>query len=192
MPTWNARTLGPLILALAAILTACIQPQRKAQQYQMGDRVQVASMIYTVIEASWKQEMGDGPDRLLPKHRFYVIRLSAMNGGTNEASVPSLKLVSPSGEMLDETPEVRDLPQWLGLIRTVKPAETLEGSVVFDVEPRVYDLRIADPYEDSEMALVKLPLRFDTQAPLSLPGSSDKGYELVIENERGKSPSQGK
>jgi hypothetical protein len=57
------------------------------------------------------------------------------------------------------------VPDWLGMLRKVQPAETQTGRVVFDVPRADYQLRVTDDAfhpEDVKVALIQIPLRFES------------------------------
>jgi hypothetical protein len=61
---------------------------------------------------------------------------------------------------------------WLGILRTVRPAETLQGQILFDVPLTSYRLRVPDgagPGEE-KYAWISIPLRMDVDGPPTLPG----------------------
>src|SRR5436190_498825 len=67
-------------------------------------------------------------------------------------------------------PEVGDatitsaVPQYIGYLRRVKPAENAQGHALFDAPPRHYKLKILD--EDRERtAYVDIPLSFSSESP---------------------------
>ena len=61
----------------------------------------------------------------------------------------------------NESMEGQGIPLWLGMIRNLKPADTLEGSVLFDVEPKTYKLKLDDGSVSGGVQMVELPLQFD-------------------------------
>ena len=76
-------------------------------------------------------------------------------------------------------PELRDgdgVPQWIGYLRQVKPAESTSGNLVFDAPPAHYKLRVTDENEDA-FAYIDIPLSFGAEVPtteLPAPGSEKK------------------
>jgi hypothetical protein len=47
----------------------------------------------------------------------------------------------------------------------VKPADTLEGNAVFDVEPKSYKLKLDDGSDSGMVVMIELPLQFDANKP---------------------------
>jgi hypothetical protein len=84
--------------------------------------------------------------------------------------MPATKLIDDDGHTYDEMSNGQYVPQWLGLLREVKVAESAQGNIAFDVTPKHYKLKIADENEQ-EAVLVDIPLSLNTDLPLSpLPG----------------------
>jgi hypothetical protein len=98
--------------------------------------------------------------------------LTIVNSGAEKLSVPVFKLTDQSGRIYNESMEGRDVASWLGMIRNLKPADTLDGNVIFDVEPASYNLELDDGSESGDVLLVELPLQFDSQKP-TMPDSKD-------------------
>ena len=59
------------------------------------------------------------------------------------------------------------VPSWIGFLRHIKPAETLQGNAVFDVPPKHYRLRVSDE-NDQKSEQIDIPLSFGVENP-SLP-----------------------
>jgi hypothetical protein len=47
------------------------------------------SLVYNVFEDQWKAQLGQGSDTRVPKDRFFLVRLSVVNGGSTDLMVPS-------------------------------------------------------------------------------------------------------
>lgn len=169
----SPKLLIPLLLCLAG----CQQEVKTNLTYEMGERVENTPFTYVVIENSWRSELGEGFQTRTPKNRFLIVNLSVTNGGGSEASVPSLSVEGSNGQLYSEISEGAGVNNWLGILRTVKPAETLQGRIVFDVPLGVYRLRLPDGGETGyeKYSWVTMPLSLateDVQAPL--PGTTLK------------------
>jgi Telomeric repeat-binding factor 2. len=147
-------------VTLLAAQLACVKPP-PVSVYRMGDKVQVGPLIYNVFEAKWLPQIGEGPEARTPAHRFLILHLMVVNGGAETQSVQSFQLVDASGQVFQESIEGKDVPHWLGIVRNVRPADTLDGSVVFDVEPKTYKLRLDDGSGSGGGQMVELPLQFE-------------------------------
>lgn len=152
-------------VTLLASQLACVKPA-PVNVYRMGDKVQVGPLIYNVFETKWLPQIGDGPEAKMPAHRFLILRLTVVNGGAETLSVPPFQLADAAGQIHQESMEGLGVSRWLGIARTVKPADTLDGSVVFDVEPKTYKLRLDDGSVSGGVQMVELPLQFEANKPV--------------------------
>jgi hypothetical protein len=137
----------------------------------MGERIQAGNLIYTILEVDWLEQISG----TVPKEsnsKFAVVRLSVTNAGNKEMSLPMLQLVDDKGNGVMELAEIEGVEEWLGVLRNISPAETIQGRIVFEVTPKNYLLRVTDAGEpDRErFAMVNIPLRLDQKAPVSLEG----------------------
>ena len=160
-----------LLIPLLVVLAGCQQQARTNMNYDMGERVEIGPFTYTVVENTWRSDLGEGFQTRSPKNRFLVFSLSVTNGGGSEASVPMLALEASNGQLYQELSDGSGVSNWLGILRTVKPAETLQGRIVFDVPLGAYRLRLPDGGESGyeKYSWVKVPLNMDpsvVQAPL--------------------------
>ena len=66
------------------------------------------------------------------------------------------------------------MPQYIGYLRSVKPAQSAQGNALFDAPPRHYKMKISDETGD-KIAYVDIPLNFVSETP-DVPemGSKDK------------------
>ena len=157
------------VLFLSA-LGSCGKSIIDARTFQMGEKVQVGPLIYTVLAAEWKTEFGNGFDRRVAKDRFLVIHLTITNGGGGEAGAPLAQLVDAAKKEHGELQDAKGLPQWMGLLRRLSPAATEDGRIVFDVPVGLYKLKVSDgAVEDEKVALVDIPLELNA-APTSSVG----------------------
>ena len=130
--------------------------------YQMGERAEIASVVYSVLEARWVQQLGEGPSPRLPRASFLLLRVSATNGSTRHFTIPQMVLVAPTKEEHPELSEGEGVADWIGLLRGVEPLETKTGWVLFDVPHADYRLRVADDAfdpADAKTALIEVPIR---------------------------------
>jgi len=157
--------LGGALLASLIGSCACTPALTSdAKVYRMGERVGAGSLVYNVFEDQWKPQLGEGTAARIPKDRFFIVRLSVVNGGSAELMVPNLMLVDDSGQTVAELPDGDGVSGWIGYLRRVKPAETLEGNIVFDAPPKHYRLRVSD--ENSQKTRdIDIPLTFAADSP---------------------------
>src|SRR5712692_5918560 len=133
-------------LVFAVWSTACSATKSGPRdQYRMGEKVQAGPLIYTVLETQWKSQLGELLTATVPNNRFLLVKISVTNSGGSEVMVPSLSLEDAGGRSYPEVSDGRGVPQWLGLLRRVSPAQTEQGNVAFDVPTAAYKLRLSDP-----------------------------------------------
>jgi uncharacterized protein DUF4352 len=165
------RQLIPILPSLAAaLLLSCSTPasQPTINTYNLGERAQVGSLIYIIFDAKWMTQLGAGSDARIPGSRFFLVRMSVVNSGSTEATAPPLTITDDTGQTYSELTNGDGVPQWIGYLRHVKPAETMLGNVVFDAPPRRYKLHIAEENEEHK-AVVDIPLTFAQEVPTELP-----------------------
>ena len=69
-----------------------------------------------------------------------------------------------NGATFPELSSGEGVPQFIGYLRSVKPAESQQGNALFDAPPRHYKLRIADETGE-KVAYVDIPLNFVSETP---------------------------
>ena len=146
--------------------------------YEMGERVTVGPLTYNVVESSWRSQLGNEFKLRMPEQRFLMITVSVTNGGGHEVSVPLLTLENASGQTFLESDNGEGVDNWFGILRSLTPAQTQQGRILFDVRLTSYKLRLSDggPAGSEKYAWVQIPLRMDGVDPAvtSLPGSPSK------------------
>jgi len=152
-------------ITAALLLNACSRSSSSAvRTYSMGEKVTLGQIIYTVYETQWLPQLGEGPAARVPQHRFFLVRMTAVNSGSAEVIVPNVTVEDDKGNSYPELQNGDGVPQWTGYLRTVKPAESAQGNVVFDAPPAHYKLRLADENEET-LAYVDIPLSFGAEIP---------------------------
>ncbi len=158
--------LRAALLCAALVLAGCgsRKTAEAARTYRMGETVQAGPLIYTISQTEWLDQLGEGLNARLPKNRFLVVRLSITNSGVRRIVVPGVEVVDAQGRSHAELDDAQGLDEWMGVLRSLDPAQTEHGKVVFDVASGSYRLRVADDGdpEERKTALVELPY----QAPL--------------------------
>jgi hypothetical protein len=166
----NRRRFGVHFLTIAALLlpVGCgeVAKQAAVETGAMGTQVRVGPLIYTVLETEWKTQLGEGGTGQVPKNRFLTLRLTITNSGGKEIPVPLLQVEGKDGQMHMELSEAKELPQWLGFIRVIRPAQTEEGRIAFDVPPGAYYLHVVDGGEtgSEKYARIEIPLQMGTDS----------------------------
>lgn len=171
----------PLFFLLSLLLLGCQKQETKITTYQMGDRIELGRLTYVVVESNWRTQLGEGLQRKSPQNRFLVLNLSITNRGASDASIPFLNIESSNGQRYQELGENVPVSDWLGIIRKIPPAQTLQGQIVYDVPLGPFKLELPEATESGydKYAWVEIPVRFDTdqvQPPLpsNLPGTDIK------------------
>jgi hypothetical protein len=138
----------------------------------MGEKISLGPLTYTVIQTSWRNQLGEGFKVRTPQNRFLLINISVTNGGGKEVALPLFKLQDEHDEKftteLDNTDQV---PDGLGILRSVTPAQTLQGALLFDVPLSKYKLQLTDGGEPGaeKFATVAIPLVLDVDPGVQPP-----------------------
>lgn len=155
------------VVAATSLLFSCGDSGEKSypvHTYSMGERITLGHIIYVVFETQWLTHIGEGADARVPQHRFFLVRLSTVNSLGSDIIVPNLVLEDDSGNTYPELSSGEGVPQYIGYLRSVKPAESVQGNALFDVPPRHYKMKIADETGD-KVAYVDIPLNFVSETP---------------------------
>jgi hypothetical protein len=148
---------------LLLILGGCQKEVQQRSEFTMGERVPVGQMTYSVVESSWRAQLGEGFRVRTPVQRFLLLKISVTNGTGKDVSIPLLTLDGSNGQTYQEIANGEGVDNWFGLLRTLNPGETQQGNVLFDVPLTSYKLRVPDVnisgYEG--YASVQIPLKMD-------------------------------
>jgi len=132
----------------------------------MGERVQVGPLIYNVLHAEWRTQLGEGPEARAPKNRFLLVQLTITNSGGAETSIPPITLEDERGGAYPEEPDGTGMTNWLGVLRKLTPAQTDQGRIVFDAPAGAYRLRVTDDNPElgrEKAALIDIPLQLEPE-----------------------------
>lgn len=157
-----------LIVIMVAALAGCSSQENgssasNGKTYMMGAPAVAGPLTFTVLHSSWTENLETVDGMATAKNRFLVLELSITNGGPEEAAVPLLFLVDEKGKETMEEQKMAGVQSWLGLMRAVKPLETMSGKIIFDVPLANYKLKVTsggDPEKEVE-AFVDVPLRLE-------------------------------
>jgi hypothetical protein len=163
---------------LSLTLTACSSlssSKNKPLIYAAGDKATFGHLVYSIIDTEMTQQLGTDPSTArTAQNRFFLVKVSISNSGTDDQSIPAMTLVDDSGQNYTELADGTNVANWLGVVRRVGPAQTEQGFVLFDAPTRHYRLRLTDPFEEKEIA-IDMPLDFlheqlkSIQSPPSAP-----------------------
>ena len=160
----------PILAAVTAalLLNACSSRSPQIQAYSLGEKAELGHIIYTVYETQWVPQFGDGPAARIPQHRFFLVRMAAVNGSGADLIVPNVTIEDDRGNSYPELKDGDGVPQWIGYLRQVKPAESAQGNLLFDAPPGHYKLRVTDENEENS-AYFDIPLSFGSEVPSEVP-----------------------
>lgn len=159
-----------LALAISPLFVGCRAPVTSRAEYQMGDKVPAGPLTYNVVEKVWRSQLGELFQTRVPQNRFLLITLSATNGGGSDVSVPLLQLEGPDGKIYNEIEDGTGVDNWFGVLRTLAPAQTQQGRVLFDVPLSSFRLRLSDGDSVSgHYSYVQIPLQIDADPPVESP-----------------------
>lgn len=137
----------------------------------MGEKVPNPPLTYTVVESAWRTQLGEGFKVRSPRQRFLVLTVSVTNGGGRDVSLPLFSLQDKTGKTHPELEDGEGVDNWLGILRSVAPAQTLQGRLLFDVPLGSYSLQLTDGGEPGTERFVKvrIPLRMDADTSVQAP-----------------------
>jgi hypothetical protein len=159
------RPSSALCFAFATlILGGCGSEKPQVRTHPLGEKVPMGPFVYSAFETQWRTQLGDERSPRIPQHRFFLVRMSILNSGPTEVMTPNLSLVDDAGQTYPELSDGEGVPQWIGYLRNLKPADSAQGNLVFDAPPRHYKLRITDETGDRS-ALIDIPLSFSSESP---------------------------
>jgi hypothetical protein len=159
------------VLAASLLLGSCRPQSQPKSVYPMGERAINGPIVYNVIQTVWKTDLGDALNTRTPQNRFLLVTLSATNGGGQDVALPFFTLEGPGGKEVKELENGEGVEGWFGLLRTLKPAETHQGVLLFDAPLTSYRLRLTDGGEpgSEKYVWVDIPLRIDTDTSITVP-----------------------
>jgi hypothetical protein len=154
------------VVAAAALLSSCGDGDQPypVRTFNMGERIALGHINYQVFETQWLTHLGQGADQRIPKGRFFLVRMSVLNSGGADMIAPNLSVEDDSGNSYPEISEAEGVPQYIGFLRSLKPAESVTGNALFDAPPRHYKLKIKDETGE-KTAYVDIPLAFVSETP---------------------------
>jgi hypothetical protein len=117
-------------------------------------------MVYQVLEADWRTELGNGGRT--PKERYLFLRMSITNGDSSPASVSTFTLENAGKTYSEVTEDMDKVDSWLGLLRNVGGSQTEQGWIVFDAPMGAYKLVITHgDVGEEKSAHVDIPVQLE-------------------------------
>jgi hypothetical protein len=168
------------ITFLLTLLTGCSSaPKKESKLFAAGERVTIGKLSYAVVDTTFAPTLGEaGVNQRTPQRRFVMVQVSVSNGGAEEASVPGMTIVDDSGETYPELADGTGVSHWLGVVRKVAPAQTEQGTVLFDAPARHFRLRLTDETEDD--ISIDVPLSFIHELQENMNINPDAGTVIGI------------
>jgi hypothetical protein len=160
-PRYASLALPIITLLLAAPACNRAKDVSHIGTFHMGERVQAGPLIYTVLEAEWKPQLENGKT---PANRFLFIKVAMTNSSGAQVVAPGFTLKGPGEKVYTEVTEgLEGVQNWLGLFRTVTPAQTEQGYVIFDAPVGAYKMVLSDGGEvgNEKYANVEIPAQLE-------------------------------
>ena len=115
-------------------------------------------LTYNVVDSRILPRLGDdAATARFPQQRFYLVQLTISNADKTDAPIPALALVDDDGKVYNELTDGSDVPDWLGLVRSVKAHDEVKGTILFDAPARHYRLRLSEQFATPEIS-IDMPL----------------------------------
>jgi len=147
-----------LSLAMLVLSPGCSR-KKEVRIVTMGEKAEIGPFIYQAIETRWPMSV----EGRTPKDRLFIIRVSVLNKGAGEMTIPGFEVLDDAGNSFPEVVDGTGIDQWLGVSRKLQPANTDQGNIIFDVPPKHYRLRVAD--ENDSFMYIDIPLNLTTEEP---------------------------
>jgi hypothetical protein len=149
------------ILSLAAAGCSRDSSSKKESTiYAAGEKAVVGPLTYSITDTEMTQTLGDDPTTTRnAQERFYLVKVTVSNSSSSDQPIPAMTLVDDAGHSIAELADGANVPNWLGVVRNVGPAQTEQGVVAFDAPTKHYRLRLNDPFDEKEIA-IDVPLDF--------------------------------
>lgn len=152
-----------LFAALSFITTGCSassSAKKGSTIYSAGEKAVVGPLTYSVTDTEMTQTLGDDlATARNAQERFYLVKVTVSNSSSSDQPIPAMTLVDDQGHSIAELADGTNVPNWLGVVRKVGPAQTEQGVVLFDAPTKHYRLRLNDPFDDKEIS-IDVPLDF--------------------------------
>ena len=148
------------IVSLVVLLWSCSpSAERQTKIYQAGEKATIDKLTYAVIDTQIHPRLGEEPTPRIPQHRFYVVQIATSSGNNTDVAIPAMTLVDDSGKSYPELADGAGLQHWLGMVRSVSPAQTERGEILFDAPAAHYKLKLTNE-TDPDDVYIDLPLNF--------------------------------
>ena len=149
------------ILSLAgAGCSRASSSKKDATIYAAGEKAVAGPLTYSITDTEMTQTLGDDlATARNAQERFYLVKVTVSNSSSSDQPIPAMTLVDDAGQSIAELADGANVPNWLGVVRKVGPAQTEQGVVAFDAPTKHYRLRLNDPFDEKEIS-IDVPLDF--------------------------------
>ena len=156
----SVRALSVVSMMLLLVSAGCTR-KKEIRTAQMGDKAEIGPFTYEAIETRWPMSL----EGRSAKDRFLIVHISIFNSSGEDQNIPGFEVVDDSGNIYPESADGTGVQQWLGVVRKLPASQTEEGNIVFDVPPKHYNLKVADPNDN--FMYIDIPLNLTTEEPES-------------------------
>jgi hypothetical protein len=150
------------VLCAAGALSSC-RNKRDASfigTFRMGEKVQTGALVYQVLQAEWRNELGSGGRT--PKDRYLFIRLSVTNSSGSTVAAPALTIEGAGKTYSEVVENTENVDNWMGLLRNVAASQTEQGWIVFDAPVAAYKLVLEEgEVGEEKTAHVDIPVHLE-------------------------------
>src|SRR5580693_2371385 len=95
-----------LICGISLLSAGCSMFSSSKNQpviYAAGDKATVGPLVYNVTDTEVANQLGDDPDKArTPQDRFFLVKVSVSNSGSDDEPIPSMTLVDDGGHNYTE------------------------------------------------------------------------------------------
>lgn len=149
-----------LLISAILALTACNAAHvRQTKIYQSGEKAEHNKLTYSVVDAQILPRLGEDPNARIPQNRFFIVQISVSSSNNQPSPIPALALVDDAGKVYPELADGTGVQRWMGVIRSVDPAQTESGQILFDAPAAHYKLRLTDDTDEDDV-FIDIPLNF--------------------------------
>jgi hypothetical protein len=139
--------------------------------HQIGDTIHVGYWTYRVNGYRWTPYIGDGFLGQKADAEYMIVDLSIRNDDRTESTLPSIVLVDDQGREFEQSSHSFLLRNSFSLLKQLNPTVESRGTLLFDIPPGEYTIRLSGGFRSSDNALVQLrEIDPAPKQPASAPG----------------------
>ncbi len=151
-----------LVCAALSGLSGCSSDAPKPEEARLvaaGEKAAIGHLTYTVVDEQILTQLGDEAAPRVPHDRFILLQLAVTNSSNVDNPIPSVQLISDTGQTYGELGDGTGVSNWMGVLRHAGVGQTERGFIVFDAPAAHYKVRFTDEQMDKEI-LADLPLSY--------------------------------